>query len=116
MNELDELRAILPVRILDALYESEVLTLHGEREVLISIRCPFVVEHMRRAEFFPGGEEPILRKLEGLHLSEISIEATGPYPDLLLQFGEGARLSTRAPHAGEEMWFIDVQDVTFISP
>ena len=116
MTEMEELQDLLPVRLLEALYDGEILTLRAEREILISIRCPFVLTRNGNAELFPGGRSPTVMRLEGRKLLTATTEARNSYPDLILNFEDGVRLSARPPHAGEEMWYIDAPGVVFVSP
>jgi hypothetical protein len=116
MEQLEKIGCILPVKVLQVLYENEVLTLHAERKILISIRCPFIVIQPGGAELFPGGDSTVLRRLQGHQIRKVAIESRILYPDLILELDADIRLSAQAPHTGEEMWYVDVPGVAFVSP
>lgn len=116
MKKIEELDPVLPATIAEAFYEGEILVIHADHAILISIRCPFVLKNEEGTEMFPGGNASAIQAIKGRSLLAAATEVRGTYPDLNLHLSGGFTLSARPPHSGEEMWYIDVAGVAFITP
>lgn len=116
MDEITVANQAFPVKIIESHYELGILTLRSERNILISVRCPFDLLLKGFVAAFPEADVSQLPELAGINILSISTRKMHQYPDLLIQLDDDIEIHARPTNAGEEMWFVDVPGVAFLSP
>ncbi len=116
MDEITAANHEFPVKIVESHYETGILTLRAEKDVLVSVRCPFDVYSGGVVMNFSEADASALTKLTGMNIQSISTREANQYPDLLIKLEDNIEIRARPLSAGEEMWFVDIPGVAFISP